>query len=141
MGDSTEMRAYTKYSFFIERKVGLGRNGKRLLHGAAGAGAVYAAGYYGDVTYINENMPQALVIGGATGVIATVIADSVLITDHEQALMDLESLRISENSNPAMRKIVDANRARIQALRDGTPADTSAGGSKKGPSLIRRSNG
>jgi hypothetical protein len=117
MGDSnTEMRAYTKYSFFVERSMGLGRNGKRLLHGGVAAAGTWAAGHYGGVEIINNNMPQAIVAGGVAGVGLTVLADFALLDDHEQALMDLESVRRSEQSNPEMRKIIEKNREEIDGL-------------------------
>ena len=132
-----DMKVYTKYSFFVENTLGLGRNGKRLAHGGLAAAGTWAAGTYGGVEYINANMPQALVVAGVAGVGVTVLADYALLDDHEEALMALEKLRVAEGSNPEMAKIVASNAAEISELRDGQKKKDDAP-SQKSPSVIRR---
>lgn len=138
MADNREMRAYTKYSFFVENSLGLGRNGKRLLHGGIAAGGTWAAGHYGGVEVINNNMPQAIAIGGVAGVGLTVLADFALLDDREQALMELERERRMEQSNPEFRAIIAENREAIKNARDGQrgrPAG-SGGETEPKPSII-----
>lgn len=127
---NTEMRAYTKYSFFMERSLGLGRNGKRLAHGGLAAAGTWAAGHYGGVEIINQNMPQAIVAGGVAGVGLTVLADMALIDDHEQALMDLESLRLAEQSNPALTDLDEQLRKNKEAIQEDASRVSVIGGKR-----------
>lgn len=81
------MRAYTKYSNFMENTVGLGRNGKRIAHGAAVGGGVFVAGHYGGVEIIQNNMLAAVGAGVAGGFIGTIALDAMLLDAEQEALL------------------------------------------------------
>lgn len=81
------MKAYTRYSYFVERKLGLGRTGKRLAHGAAVGGGVFAAGHYGGVEIIQSNLIASVGAGVATGFLGTLALDAMLLDAEEEALM------------------------------------------------------
>ena len=80
------MKAYTKYSNFMENTVGLGRNGKRLAHGAAVGGGVFAAGHYG-VQVIQDNTLAAVGAGVVTGFLGTLALDAMLLDTEQEAFM------------------------------------------------------
>lgn len=80
-----EMSAYGKYSNFVENSLGIGRNGKRILHGGATAAGTWAAGHYGGVEMINNNMTTALVGGAAVGVVGTIAMDHLFLSEEEEA--------------------------------------------------------
>jgi hypothetical protein len=82
-----EMNAYTKTSYFLEETVGLGRNGKRLGVGAGVGAGTWAAGHYGGVEIINNNMPVAVGGAVAVGFVGTLIADNLFIDDEQEALI------------------------------------------------------
>lgn len=86
------MNAYGKYSNFVENSLGLGRNGKRLAHGAAVGGGVWAAGRYGGVEVINNNMPVAIGAGVVGGTLLTVAADAMWIDSAAEAEMMLDRI-------------------------------------------------
>jgi hypothetical protein len=88
-----KMNAYTKYSGFMENSLGLGRNGKRLAHGGIVAGGTWAAGRYGGVEVINNNLPAALGIGAAAGFLGTVALDNMFIDDEQEYLLLVASLK------------------------------------------------
>lgn len=96
-----QMGIYTRYSYFMEEKLGLGRNGKRLAHGGVVAGGVFAAGRYGGVEIINQNMPAALAAGAATGFLGTVAADMLFIDAEQEALMRRQAIL---DSSPEVQK-------------------------------------
>jgi len=100
---NTQMNAYTSYSYFMEETVGLGRNGKRLAHGGVVAGGTWAAGRYGGVEIINNNLPAALGIGAAAGFLGTVAMDKMFIDSEQEALMRIQKYR---DSNPEIQKKV-----------------------------------
>ena len=100
---SNTMNAYTSYSYFMEETVGLGRNGKRLAHGGVVAGGTWAAGRYGGVEVINNNLPAALGIGAAAGFLGTVAMDKMFIDSQQEALMRIQKYR---DSNPEIQKKV-----------------------------------
>jgi len=100
-----EMNAYTSYSNLIENKMGIGRNGKRALHGGIAAAGTWAAGHYGGVGIIATNMPTAIGIGAATGFLATVAADKLFIDDTQEFLLELSRVEsLSEGSKDALRE-------------------------------------
>ena len=81
------MKAYTKYSNFMENTVGLGRNGKRLAHGGLVGGGVFAAGHYGGVEIIQNNMLASVGAGVATGFLGTIALDAMLLDSEQEALL------------------------------------------------------
>lgn len=81
----SEMKFYTKYSDFMENTLDLGRNGKRAVHGGAAAAGTWAAGTYGGVEIISQNMPVAMGVGAAVGFLGTVALDKMIITPEEEA--------------------------------------------------------
>jgi hypothetical protein len=88
-----KMNGYTKYSGFMENSLGLGRNGKRLAHGGIVAGGTWAAGRYGNIEIINNNLPAALGIGAAAGFLGTVALDNMFIDDEQEYLLLVASLK------------------------------------------------
>jgi chromosome segregation ATPase len=81
----SEMKFYTKYSDFMENALDLGRNGKRAVHGGAAAAGTWAAGTYGGIEVISQNMPVAMGVGAAVGFLGTVALDKMVITPEEEA--------------------------------------------------------
>jgi myosin heavy subunit len=81
----SEMKFYTKYSDFMENTLDLGRNGKRAVHGGAAAAGTWAAGTYGGIEIISQNMPVAMGVGAAVGFLGTVALDKMVITPEEEA--------------------------------------------------------
>jgi hypothetical protein len=81
------MKAYTKYSNFMENTIGLGRNGKRLAHGGAVGGGVFAAGHYGGVQVIQDNTLAAVGAGVVTGFLGTLALDLMLLDTEQEALL------------------------------------------------------
>ena len=81
----SDMKLYTKYSDFMENTLDLGRNGKRAVHGGAAAAGTWAAGTYGGVEIISQNMPVAMGVGAAVGFLGTVALDKMIITPEEEA--------------------------------------------------------
>lgn len=76
---------WAKYSHLTENQLGLGRNGKRLLHGGMAAGATFAAGEYAGVEIINNNMPAALGGAAVTGIAVTVVVDKMALDADQEA--------------------------------------------------------
>ena len=87
LGRRKDMKVYTKYSNFMENTVGLGRNGKRLAHGAAVGGGVFAAGHYGGVEVIQSNLVAAIGAGVATGFLGTLALDAMMLDSEQEALL------------------------------------------------------
>jgi hypothetical protein len=112
MSNKDEMNAWTKYSGFVEDTLGLGRNGKRLAHGAIAAGGTYAAGRYAGIEAINNNMPVALAAAGGTGVALTVAADVMFIDAEQEALLHTRRIK---NASPEVRKHLEGQAAAILA--------------------------
>lgn len=110
VSNKDEMNAWTKYSGFVEDTLGLGRNGKRLAHGGLAAGATYAAGRYGGIEAINNNMPVAMAAAGGTGVALTIAADVMFIDAQQEALLHRRRL---QNASPEVRKHLEAQAASI----------------------------
>ena len=87
-----KMKAYTKYSYFVEKKMGLGRNGKRLLHGGATAGATYGVGKYLETGVIVDNPLTSMAVAAGVGVISTVVLDATVMDKKEMLKMRLAEL-------------------------------------------------
>lgn len=87
----TEISAYGKYSGFVENTLGIGRNGKRVLHGSATAAGTWAAGHYGGIELINNNMPTALIGGAVAGVLGTVAMDHLFLSEEDEASLLLSA--------------------------------------------------
>jgi hypothetical protein len=86
------MNAYGKYSNVMENTLGLGRNGKRLAHGAVVGGGVWAAGHYAGVEVINNNLGTAIGGGAVAGVLLTVAADAMWLDSEAEAEMMLDRI-------------------------------------------------
>jgi hypothetical protein len=89
MSKKSDLNWYSNASYFLEEKVGLGRNGKRLSVGAGVGAGTWAAGHYGGVELINENMPFAIGAGVTAGVVGTALMDHLMIDAEQEALMEL----------------------------------------------------
>lgn len=92
MSKEADLNWYAKGSYFVEDTLGLGRNGKRLAIGAGAGAGTWAAGYYGGVEVINNNMPVAIGAGVVAGVVGTALMDRLMIDAEQQALMDRDRL-------------------------------------------------
>lgn len=146
MSKNSGMRAYTRFSYFVEDTLELGRNGKRAAVGGIAAGGTFAAGHYGGVEVINNNMPQAIIGAAVAGFGLTMLADFALIDDHEEALMSLARLENANATNPIMKKIAedDAELRKmlgldgLAGLAGGAPAAPEA---PNGPSVFNRRTG
>ena len=77
------MNPWTKYSYFIEQSCALGRNGKRLLHGGATAGAMIGIAKYANIEVLNENPVKTALAAAATGFVATAVTDHLVMTREE----------------------------------------------------------
>jgi|SaaInlStandDraft_6_1057023.scaffolds.fasta_scaffold00043_14 hypothetical protein len=132
---TTEMSGYAKYNLFVEDGLGVGPNGRRALHGVAVAGGVWAAGTYGGIEIIQENMIPAIGAGFVGGFIGTFAADAMLLDDGQKALMALERLRKAEANNPAMAKAI----AEARDMRSAMGMDD--GGAQQGPEVLRNRGG
>jgi hypothetical protein len=95
------MNAYGKYSNLVENTLGLGRNGKRIAHGAAVGGGVWAAGRYGGVEVINNNMPVAIGAGVVGGTLLTVAMDAMWLDSAAEAEMLSERIKHSSPETQA----------------------------------------
>lgn len=94
-----EMKAYTKYSYFVEKTCGLGRNGKRVLHGGVAAGATYGVGHYLGTEVIVNNPMTSMAIAAGAGFVGTAILDSVLLDKEEilkMRMAELEEMTTTE---------------------------------------------
>jgi hypothetical protein len=87
-----EMKAYTKYSYFVEKKMGLGRNGKRLLHGGVTAGATYGVGKYLGTEAIVDNPLASMAVAAGVGIVGTAILDATVMDKQEMLKMRLAEL-------------------------------------------------
>ena len=92
MSKEADLNWYAKGSYFVEDTLGLGRNGKRLGVGAGVGAGTWAAGHYGGVEIINNNMPVAIGVTVVAGVAGTVLMDHLMIDAEQQALMDRDRL-------------------------------------------------
>lgn len=102
---ATKMNYWTRYSNMVENRMGLGRTGKRALHGGAAAAGTWAAGHYGGVSVITNNTPVAIGVGAAAGFLATVAADKLFIDDTQEFLLELSRVEsLSEGSKDALRE-------------------------------------
>jgi hypothetical protein len=114
-----EMGLYAKYSGFVENKLGLGRTGKRLAHGGATAGGTWAAGHYGGVEIINQNMPAALIGGAAAGIIGTVAMDHLFLSDEDQSNLLLDLVKqSSEEVQEEMLKTLGLDASGVSSISD-----------------------
>ena len=94
-----EMKVYTKYSYFVEKTCGLGRNGKRVLHGGVAAGATYGMGHYLGTEVIVNNPMTSMAIAAGAGFVGTAILDSVLLDKEEilkMRMAELEEMTTTE---------------------------------------------
>ena len=87
-----EMKAYTKYSYFVEKKMALGRNGKRLLHGGVAAGATYGVGKYLGTEAIVDNPLTSMAVAAGVGIVGTAILDATVMDKQEMLKMRLAEL-------------------------------------------------
>lgn len=92
MSKEADLNWYAKGSYFVEDTLGLGRNGKRLAVGVGTGAGTWAAGHYGGVEIISENMPVAIGVTVVAGVAGTVLMDHLMIDAEQQALMDRNRL-------------------------------------------------
>ena len=87
-----DMKAYTKYSYFVEKKMGLGRNGKRLSHGGIAAGATYGIGKYLDTEVIMDNPLTSMAVAAGVGILGTAVLDATVMNKQEMLKMRLAEL-------------------------------------------------
>ncbi len=111
----SQLNTYAKYSNFMENTVGIGRNGKRAVNGGVVAGGTWAAGHYGGVEVINNNLPTALAVGAAVGFLGTVAMDHMLLDAEQEALLLAE--RYSASGKEVQDKVSELLvRARSKAV-------------------------
>lgn len=96
------MKAYTKYSNFMENTVGLGRNGKRLAHGGLVGGGVFAAGHYGGVEVIQSNLVASVGAGVATGFLGTLALDAMLLDSEQESLLLYAKFKNADKETQAL---------------------------------------
>jgi hypothetical protein len=87
-----DMKTYTKYSYFVEKKMALGRNGKRLLHGGVAAGATYGVGKYLGTESIVDNPLTSMAVAAGVGIVGTAILDATVMDKQEMLKMRLAEL-------------------------------------------------
>jgi hypothetical protein len=87
-----ELNMYSKYSYFAEETLGLGRNGKRVAHAGGAAAGTWAAGNYGGLELVNNNLPVALAVGAGAGALLTAALDHLFIDTEQEALMFAKKL-------------------------------------------------